>query len=115
MLVTFSTKVSADITMFGDVAIEMLRHMGQTGAIPGALLGPDIPPALARLKQAVATVGSRPSGNPVPDPKDRMDDDRGTTSLVSMRQRAVPLVQLLEAAARENADVTWREASHSML
>jgi hypothetical protein len=35
--------------------------------------------------------------------------------MVSMRQRAVPLVQLLEAAARENADVTWREASTHMV
>jgi len=109
MLITFSTKVSADITMFGEVAVELLKLMGQTGVIPGALLGPDIPSALERLQQAIAVVGARPSGNPPPDPKAE-DDDRAATPLVSLRQRAVPLVQLLEAAAREKADVTWREA-----
>lgn len=108
MLVTFRTKVSADITMFGEVAIELLKLMGQTGVIPGALLGPDIPPALARLKHAIAAVGARPSGNPPPEPHDK-DDDRGAAPLVSLRQRAVPLIGLLEAAAREQADVTWQQ------
>lgn len=112
MLVTFSTKVSADITMFGDVAVELLRHMGQTGVVPGALLGPDIPPALERLKQAVRTLGERPSGN-APRDSDEKDEERAQP-MISMRQRAVPLVQLLEAAARKNADVTWREASRHM-
>lgn len=113
MLVTFSTKVSADITMFGDVAIELLKHMGQTGVVPGALLGPDIPAALERLKQAVQTLGDRPSGN-APGSDDDKDEERGQP-MISMRQRAVPLVQLLEAAARKNADVTWREASGRMI
>lgn len=113
MLVTFSTKVSADITMFGDVAIELLKHMGQTGVVPGALLGPDISPALARLKQAVQTLGDRPSGN-APRDNDDKDEERAQP-MISMRQRAVPLVQLLEAAARKNADVTWREASGQMI
>lgn len=106
MLVTFSTKVSADITMFGDVAVELLKHMGQTGIVPGALLGPDIAPALERLKQAVQTLGDRPSGN-APRSDDDKDEERAQP-IVSMRQRAVPLIQLLEAAARKKADVTWR-------
>ena len=114
MLVTFSTKVSADITMFGDVAVELLKLMGQTGVVPGALVGSDIAPALQRLKTAVTTLGSRPLGNAAPDPKDE-DDERAAAPLVSLRQRAVPLVQLLEAAAREDAEVTWREASRSMI
>lgn len=107
MLVTFSTKVSADITMFGDVAVELLKLMGQTGVIPGALLGPDIAPALERLQQAIVAFGARPLGNPSPDFAAEDDGERGGAPLISLRQRAVPLVQLLEAAARKNADVTW--------
>lgn len=109
MLITFSTKVSADITMFGAVAVELLELMGQTGVIPGALLGADIAPALERLKKGIAAFGDRPSGNLPPDPKDE-HDDRSAAPLISLRQRAVPLLQLLEAAAREQADVTWRQA-----
>jgi len=109
MLVTFSTKVSADITMFGDVAVELLKLMGQTGVIPGALLGPEIAPVVERLKRAIDAVGARPSGNPPPDPEAEADE-RSATPLVSLRQRAIPLIQLLEASAREKADVTWRKA-----
>lgn len=112
MLVTFSTKVSADITMFGDVAVELLKHMGQTGVVPGALLGPDIAPALEQLKQRCRPLATRPSGNAPPSEDDK-DEER--TPMISMRQRAVPLVQLLGAAARESADVMWREASHHMV
>lgn len=114
MLVTFSTKVSADITMFGEVAVELLKLMGQTGVIPGALLGPDIAPALQKLRHGVAAIGARPAASPPPDPLER-DDAEDNASFVSLRQRAFPLIQLLEAAKRESADVIWREASHSML
>jgi hypothetical protein len=113
MLVTFSTKVSADITMFGDVAVDLLKLMGQTGVVPGALLGADTPLALERLKQAVAIVGARPAGNP-PSTDDEQDGEPAVP-LVSLRQRAVPLIGLLEAAAAEKADVTWRLAKTGML
>jgi hypothetical protein len=106
MLITFSTKVSADITLFGEVAKELLKLMGQTGGVPGALLAADIPPALERLKAAVAAVGARPSGNP-PRSADEENDDERAPPLVSLRQRAVPLIGLLEAAVAGKADVMW--------
>ena len=105
MLVTFSTKVSADITMFGDVAQELLKLMGQTGVVPGGLLAADIPPALERLKKAITAVGARPSGNP-PRARGEEDDERAPPP-VSLRQRAVPLIGLLEAAIAGDAAVTW--------
>jgi hypothetical protein len=105
MLVTFSTKVSADITMFGDVAQELLKLMGQTGVVPGALLAADIAPALERLKRAIAVVGDRPAGNPPRSAQD--EDEERAPPLVSLRQRAVPLIGLLEAAAAAEASVTW--------
>ena len=105
MLVTFSTKVSADIIMFGDVAQELLKLMGQTGVLPGGLLAADIPPALERLKKAIEVVGARPAGNP-PQSAHEKDDDRAPP-LVNLRQRAVPLIGLLEAAVKGDAAVTW--------
>ena len=38
MLVTFTTKAYADITMFGDVALAMLKMMGHSATVPGAIL-----------------------------------------------------------------------------
>jgi len=53
MLITFTTPVYADITMFGDVALNMLKLMGNSATVPGALLAEDIPEALQRLEAAV--------------------------------------------------------------
>ena len=49
MLVKFDSKVGG-LTMFGDVAVTLLKATGNSGTVPGALLAKDIPPALQRLK-----------------------------------------------------------------
>jgi hypothetical protein len=53
MLVTFTTDAYADITMFGDVAHTMLKMMGHSVTVPGAILAADVPEALRRLTTAV--------------------------------------------------------------
>lgn len=113
MLITFRSKASADITMFGEVAQTLLKLMGQTGVVPGALLAADLPGALDRLKQGLAAVGHQPAGNP-PARDDEDADERERTPLVTLRQRAYPLIQLLEAAIRADADVVWEEARNPL-
>jgi hypothetical protein len=54
MLVTFRTEAFASVTMFGDVAVTLIKLMGHSGAVPSALMPEDIPEALERLKAAVA-------------------------------------------------------------
>lgn len=111
MLITFRTKAAADITMFGDVATTLLKLMGQSGAAPGAILAADLPAAIDRLKQAIAIAGAEPSGNP-PARADAHDD---APPSVSLRQRAFPLIKLLEDAQRANADVVWNETRNPLL
>ena len=53
MLVTFSCDVYADTTYFGDIAQSLLKMMGHSGNVPGAILAEDIPKALERLKSAI--------------------------------------------------------------
>ena len=112
MLVTFSTKVAADITMFGDVAVALLKLMDQSGEVPGALLAIDVPAALERLKEGIAVSGSIPAGNP---PRDADEDEDKALPAVTLRQRAVPLISLLDAAASAQADVMWGEARNPLL
>jgi hypothetical protein len=112
MLVTFSTKAYADITMFGDVAVALLKLMGQSGGVPGALVGADVPAALQRLKTGIATAGNEPAGNP---PRDPNEDAEKAPPPVTLRQRAFPLIGLLEAAAKADADVLWGEAKNPLL
>lgn len=95
MLVKFDSKVGSFV-MFGDVAVPLLKLMGMSGDLPGAVLAADIPPALARLKGGATGAQA--------DPHAPAGDDGGS---VTLRKRAVPLIDLLERAARKNAAVTW--------
>ena len=58
MLVTFSCKAYPNITMFGDVAVRLLKMMGHSGTVPSAILAADIPAAVAKLEAAVVGQGS---------------------------------------------------------
>lgn len=98
MLVTFTTDAYADITMFGDVALSMLKMMGHSATVPGAILAADVPDALRRLSAALEAEKTAPS---VAD----TDEDE---PVVSMVNRGLPLVELLTAAARANKDVMWK-------
>jgi hypothetical protein len=101
MLVRFVSD-QGSITMFRDTAVTLLKMMGQTGVMPGALLAKDIPAALERLKRAVATQpdAARP---------EEKDEENGGAPSVSTRQRAFPLIELLARAAGEECDVIWEE------
>ena len=103
MLVTFRTDAYANITMFGDVAVRLLKMMGHSGTIPSAILANDVPRALERLKSAIAkdrSADTDVSSGTVPD----ADSEEPAVSLAT---RAFPLIELLEAAARRGCDVMW--------
>ena len=63
MLVTFRSKASADVVMFGDMAIKLLALMGHAGTVPGAILAEDVDAALSKLKQAIKAAEAAPAGN----------------------------------------------------
>jgi hypothetical protein len=98
MLVTFTTKAYADITMFGDIAIAMLKMMGHSVTVPGALRADDVHEALRQLKAAVAA-------NNAPPPHEDKDVDE---PVVSTAHRAMPLIDLLAAAVKNGCDVMWK-------
>ena len=104
MLVTFTTPAYANITMFGDVALQMLKMMGKSTTVPGALLAEDIPAALQKLEAAVEA--------------DRLEQQPGQPAVdeegeapVSLSHRALPLIELLKAAAKANKNVMWDSGS----
>ena len=100
MLVKFDSKVGT-LTMFGDVAVQLLKLMGHSGTVPSAILAPDIPAAIGRLTRALEQGASLPATQ-----ADEVDRREGRMP-VSLRQRAHPLIELLERAAKKNADVMW--------
>ena len=96
MLVTFSTNAYSDITLFGDVALSLLKMMGHSATIPGAILAADVPVALSRLTSAI-------NAEKASSPYDDKDE-----SEVSMAHRSLPLINLLTAAAKANSNVMWK-------
>jgi hypothetical protein len=98
MLVTFSCKAHADITMFGEVAVQLLKLMGHSGTVPSALSADDVPAALEHLKAGVESGKAAAAEEADDDP----DSDR-----VSLGVRAVPLIALLEDAKKANCPVMW--------
>ncbi len=105
MLVTFHTKAYANITMFGDVAKQLLELMGHSGTVPSAITAEDVPAALARLAAAVEQRRAAEAADAPQD--DRGRDDHDAPRKVTLSQRAVPLLELLRAAAADKAGVMW--------
>lgn len=103
MLITFKTKAYANITMFGDVAKKLIKSMGHSGITPGAIQADDLPNALALLKSSLkAEMLVEETGKPLQVPDD-------SENFVSIDKRALPLIELLEAAIEQNEDVMWDE------
>ena len=103
MLVRFDSKVGM-LTMFGDVALKLLRMMGQSGSVPGAMLAQDIPAAVQRLRQGVGTEPAKRADGSADDEERQVD----------LRQRAFPLIELLERAAGSGADVIWEQEGKAL-
>jgi hypothetical protein len=108
MLVRFSSTETESIVMFHDIAVQLLKMMGATGVIPGALRAADIPAAIQRLRErlqadAAAVTTSEPTARQHNDMRDR-------EPVVALSTRATPLIDLLQRAAARDATVMWEKA-----
>ncbi|MDH3533020.1 MAG: DUF1840 domain-containing protein, partial [Gammaproteobacteria bacterium] len=103
MFVTFKTRAHSDITMFGEVALKLIRLMRRRDTMPSAMNSDDIPAALTKLRSALAYENSAEPDGAV---TDEDDDER-----VSIQTRAMPLVELLVAAEEDQVPVMWEEGA----
>jgi hypothetical protein len=98
MLITFKTSAYANITMLGDVGLKMLEMIAFGTTVPGAINAEDVPQALDNLKMALEKM---------PEQVEAAGDADDDQPAVSLHTRAVPLVQLLQAAVEEETYVRW--------
>lgn len=99
MLVTFKTDVG-NITMFEKDALNILKMMGHSATVPGAILAEDVPDALERLQNALDAEKLSAS-------TDAEDIETEEEPTVSMAHRGLPLADLLALAVKENSDLMW--------
>ena len=110
MLVTFKSKSSGNVHMYAEHAKMLLAAIGKSlepAEAPKGIIGAaEVPAALASLKSAVeASKRSSPKGT---DPSaEKSGEDSDDAISVGLAQRAYPLIDMLERAARENADIVW--------
>jgi hypothetical protein len=106
VIVKFSSRFG-QLTMHGEAAVALLRGMGHTGTVPGAILARDLPDALARLERALQTMRDS-SPIPVPPPATPDDEDeREREPVITLPKRAVPLLELLRTAIARDSDLMW--------
>lgn len=106
MLITFRSKAWSNITMFGDPALMLLKMMGHSGTVPGALPADEIPAALARLELALNNASGVRDAQLAPSTP---GGDADTEQPVALQLRAQPLIQLLSASSRSGCDVMWSQ------
>lgn len=98
MLLTFKTRAYANITMFGEIGLKMLDMMGFGNSLPGAINAEDVPTALDNLKRAL---------DQLPEQVESAGEADEDQPAVSVHTRAVPLIELLQAAIDDETYVRW--------
>lgn len=103
MLITFKSPASSDVVMFEKNAQELLNILGKD---PNALMGivtvEQFPEAIARLKAAIASESEGHARVEI-----EGDAEADSDEVVSIGQRALPFIELLERSLAENVPVTW--------
>ena len=106
MIVKFSTRTGA-LTMHGDAAITLLRAMGHSGTVPGAILAADLPAALAGLRKTLETQADSPSPTPAETDSEDGEERENAPPPVTLRMRAMPLIDMVENAIARGSDLMW--------
>lgn len=116
MIVIFQSKASGDVIMFGDVAHHMMKLMGKDITAQGIVTVEQLPDAIARLRAAIVQ-DKEAHQRRVADMADRQNDassdipasseDSSSNNSISLTQRAIPLLELLERSLRRKTPVVW--------
>lgn len=98
MIIEFTGEHTGSVLMFGKVATDLLKMMGQSGNDEGAISAPDVSAALEKLKAALERLPEADSDS----------EDESEEKEVSLQTRAVPLIDLLEESVAKNGYVMWK-------
>ena len=107
MLVTFKTSAYSDITMFGAAAVSLLKLMGLSGNVPGAMMADEVPEALRALKEGLKQMAGAELAHQPPEESNAGYDKQEPEQSIGLEKRAAPLVSLLEAAVKSKENILW--------
>lgn len=99
MLITFSTKTGPTVSYFESIAKTLIKRMGHSEVIPGAILASDLAGYLDKLSRAMQS-----------EEEAKQNDEQDTDFIdepVSLKQRAKPLMELMQAAIERGENLMW--------
>lgn len=107
MIVTFQSPASGDVIMFGDVAKRMMKIMGKEASDKGIVTVEQLPEAIARLQAAIEEDKQQRAAMRDEDLPQSEPAGDGSRPFVTLTQRALPLLELLEWSLKKNKPVVW--------
>lgn len=114
MAYTFQSRATADLIMLKTAAEQILKLLGKSVGEAGILTVEEIPAAIAVLEKAVADEDERRKAlqQEVQSQSEEASAAAAAISAelgaVSLHQRVVPLIDMLQRSAQENKPVTWK-------
>jgi hypothetical protein len=111
MLIRFKSLAGSEVMMFADVARKLLHVMGKApNVLPGAITVEQLPEAIARLKRAIDDPTA--AAMPMPAHDDELaaaqeQPGRPHDEFVNLKQRALPLLELLQYSLRDEEPVIY--------
>ena len=111
MLVKFSTSFG-QLLMQGEPAIALIELGGHSGTVPSAVLAAELPGFLAKLQAGLELQGDQESPPPpVKEPGAGWEEEEEPRERpIKLRLRAVPLLDMLDTAIKQQSDLLWEKA-----
>jgi hypothetical protein len=100
MLLTFESKAGI-LSMADYVGVKLLKVMGHSGTVPGALLAPELPGAAAKLRDALQSLPATP-------PSAGETSAEATQLDPSFAKDIKPLIELIDETVKMGSDLTWK-------
>lgn len=105
MPVTFKSQATGPLLMLSAHAEALLLALGKTAGAPGILEVADMPAALTLLRGLADEPAAEPE--PTPDDGEAPEAPVFADEAVSLRQRAVPFIRMIEQAQAGGQPIVW--------
>lgn len=113
MLVKFNSSSAGEMVTMAPTARSLLQIIGKECTARGVITAEQLPDALLRLRKAVAEEKARlEAARSASDDDDAAEEEKkaGKPPVVTLGQRAWPLIELLERTRNEDGFVLWEAA-----
>ena len=105
MLYKFKSKAAGDVIMLEPNGRQVLQILGKDAGPQGIIEAAQIPASIAALEAAISKDEADQKANA--DAAAARGEKPGTPEGISLRQRAVPMLDLMRRSQKENADIVW--------